>query len=316
MPQTDPASDIYTVDALYYEPELASIHLIRSNNRIAVIDTGTQYSVPQVENALAQLSMTFENVDYIILTHIHLDHAGGASALMALCQNAQLVVHPKGARHMIDPVKLVAGASAVYGDAEFKRLYGKISPIDAKRIIEPADGETIDFAGRPLTFIDTPGHANHHHCIVDSVSNSVFTGDTLGVGYRALRTEQHAFVMPTTTPVQFDPDALHLSIDKVMAYDPCTLYLTHYSAVTPTTKIIAGLHEQIDDYVMLTQQTADQNHDDFEGILTQQLSDYLVRRCLNELSGVPEDTIRHWLRLDARLNAQGLVFWWQQKRQT
>ncbi|MFT4634742.1 MAG: glyoxylase-like metal-dependent hydrolase (beta-lactamase superfamily II) [Arenicella sp.] len=313
MLQTLPNTDIYTVDALYHQPQLASIHLIRSNNRIAIVDTGTQYSVPQVLAALVELDLSYSDVDYIILTHIHLDHAGGASTLMQLCPNAQLIVHPKGARHMADPSRLVAGASAVYGVEEFARLYGEIGPIDESRIHQPADGETIDFAGRSLTFIDSPGHANHHHCIIDEQTNSAFTGDTLGVGYRALRDAHHAFVMPTTTPVQFNPDALHASIDRIMSYTPDTLYLTHYSSVTPSAKIIAGLHEQIDDYVMLTQKAADSG-DQFEVELAINLNDYLVRRCMNELSNVDEATARHWIKLDADLNAQGLVFWWQHKR--
>ncbi len=313
MLQTIANTDIYTVDALYYEPQLASIHLIRSQDRIAIIDTGTQYSVSQVSAALKQLDLGFDAVDYIILTHIHLDHAGGAGTLMTLCENAQLVVHPKGARHMVDPSKLIAGASAVYGETEFNRLYGKISPIDAERMLEPNDGETIDLAGRKLTFIDSPGHANHHHCIIDEQTNSIFTGDTLGVSYRALRDEHHSFVMPTTTPVQFNPDALHKSIDRVMSYTPSTLYLTHYSAVMPSARIIAGLHEQIDDYVMLTQKAADTTQE-FEANLAKELNEYLVRRCVNELDGVDEQTARHWIKLDADLNAQGLAFWWKHKR--
>lgn len=313
MLKTLPNTNIYTVDALYYEPELASIHLIRSNDRIAIIDTGTQYSIPQIERCLVALGLNYEHVDFIILTHIHLDHAGGASALMALCANAQLVVHPKGARHMVDPSKLITGASAVYGEVEFNKLYGHIAPIDSTRIIQPKDGDDLDFSGRRLTFIDTPGHANHHHCIIDHQTNSVFTGDTLGVGYKALRNDAHAFVAPTTTPVQFNPAALHESIDKVMSHNPSMLYLTHYSAVKPSAKIIAGLHEQIDDFVMLTQKAADSD-DDFVTVLSHDINEYLVRRCLNELDNVDEATARHWIKLDAGLNAQGLAFWWQHKR--
>ncbi len=315
MLQSMPNTDIYTVDALYYEPQLASIHLIRSKNRIAIVDTGTQYSVPQVFAALEELDLTYNAVDYIILTHIHLDHAGGAGVLMQLCENARLIVHPKGARHMADPSKLVAGASAVYGEDEFNRLYGEILPIAADRIHQPADGETVDLAGRPLSFIDTPGHAKHHHCIIDEQTNSIFTGDTLGVGYRALRNQEHAFIAPTTTPVQFDPEALHASIDRVMSYTPATLYLTHYSSVTPSVKIIAGLHEQIDDYVRLTEK-ASAAGEQFEAVLSKELNDYLVRRCMNELSDVSEETARRWLKLDAGLNAQGLAFWWTHKRAT
>lgn len=313
MLQTINNSGIYTVDSLYHKPELASIHLIKQNDRIAIVDTGTQYSVPQVAAALTELGLTYDNVDLIILTHIHLDHAGGASALMNLCKNAKLVVHPKGARHMQDPSKLIAGASVVYGEAKFKQLYGEIGGIDDERMIQPSDNEVIDFAGRPLTFIDTPGHASHHHCIIDSTTNSAFTGDTLGVGYRALRNQEHAFIAPTTTPVQFNPDALHASIDKVMAFQPKTLYLTHYSAVTPSARIIAGLHEQIDDLVMLTEQASEAG-DAFEQTLTQSVNDYFVQRCLNELPELDDNLVKNWIKLDADLNAQGLAFWWQYKR--
>ena len=307
-------SDIYTIDALYYQPELASIHLVRSGDRLCIIDTGTQYSVSQVRDSIKKLGLSFDHVDYIILTHIHLDHAGGAGALMKLCGNAELVVHPKGARHMIDPSKLIAGASAVYGNAEFERLYGNINPIDAARVMEPGDGETLHWANRPLTFIDTPGHANHHHCIIDQQTNSVFTGDTLGVSYRALRSDTHTFIMPTTTPVQFNPEALHRSIDKVMSIAPDTLYLTHYSAIKPNAQMIAGLHEQIDDYVMLTQQAADSDAGELEANLASTLRNYLIRRCQNELPELSRDTINQWVGLDADLNAQGLAFWWQHKR--
>lgn len=306
-------SGIYLVDAEYHSPELASIHLIKSQQRVAIIDTGTQYSVAKVSTALEQLGLSHDNVDLIILTHIHLDHAGGAGSLMQLCKNAQLVVHKHGARHMADPSKLIAGATAVYGEKEFNRLYGEITAIDHSRMIEPADGDKISVGTRQLEFIDTPGHANHHHCIYDYQSDSVFTGDTLGVCYRALRNEQHSFLCPTTTPVQFNPDALHKSIDKVMEFRPKTLYLTHYSAVKPSNRIIAGLHEQIDDLVLLTQQAAQQG-DKFEAVLKQSCEDYLVTRCCNELDNISEHLARRWLKLDAELNAQGLAFWWQYKR--
>lgn len=308
-------TEIYTVDALYYEPELAAIHLIREKDRIAIVDTGTQYSVPQIKDTLDKLGLDFSHVDLIILTHIHLDHAGGASSLMSLCENAQLIVHPKGARHMADPSKLIAGASAVYGEERFAKLYGQIGSIDAARMVQPTDGETIDLAGRPLIFIDTPGHANHHHCIIDTQTNSVFTGDTLGVSYRALRDEKYAFVMPTTTPVQFNPKALHESIDKVMSYNPDMLYLTHYSALQPNLNMIAGLHEQIDDFVMLTQQVSEVDCDLTE-TLEMDLTDYLVTRCMNEVSHIDEKTALHWIKMDARLNAQGLAFWWENKRES
>jgi len=304
-------SNIFTIDAHYYREELAAIHLIRSKDRLVIIDTGTRYSVDQVAKGIQSLGLSFDHVDLIVLTHIHLDHAGGAGELMDLCKNAKLVVHPRGARHMVDPSKLIAGATAVYGAEEFEKLYGDIKPIDADRVISPKDGEVINWSDRPLTFIDTPGHASHHHCIIDTQTNSAFTGDTLGIAYRALRSNSEVFVMPTTTPVQFDPDALHQSIDRVMSFSPTTLYLTHYSAITPTPAMIANLHEQIDDYVMLTQQAAES--DDFEKNLGTSIQEYLVRRCENHLPDLERSLIEEWVSLDANLNAQGLAFWWQHK---
>lgn len=316
MQEFVPGSDIYTVDSLYSQPGLASIHIIQSRDRVALVDTGTQFSAPQVLDALASLGRSPRDVELIILTHIHLDHAGGAGTLIQLCPTAKLLVHKKGARHMVNPDKLIAGATAVYGERQFKQLYGEITPVDAQRIMQPEDNETVDFAGRPLLFIDTPGHADHHHCIVDQKTNSVFTGDTLGVGYRALRSEQHAFVATTTTPVQFNPRALHQSIDRVMSFDPQHLYLTHYSELRPSGRIIAGLHEQIDDFVALTEQVAEAPAEAFEQQLSASMFEYLVRRCLNELPQLDEQLARQWLTLDAELNAQGLAFWWQHRRET
>lgn len=279
MQEFIPGSDIFTVDALYYQPELAAIHLVKSENRIAIVDTGTQFSLPQIEAALQAIGLDYAAVEYIILTHIHLDHAGGASALMQCCNNATLVVHERGARHMAQPEKLIAGSVAVYGEKEFQQLYGEISPIDAERIISPGDGEELTMGRRRFCFYDTPGHASHHFCIHDLSTNAMFTGDTLGVAYQALRDPEHAFVMPTTTPVQFNPVALHDSIDKVMAQQPAVLYCTHYSAVTPNPKIIAGLHEQIEDFVMLTQQAAE-HPDEMIEYLTASLNAYTMRLSL------------------------------------
>lgn len=306
-------SGIYTVDALYYQPNLAAIHLVREGDEIAIVDTGTQFSVPQVEAALLSMGLGFDAVKLIILTHIHLDHAGGASTLMQQCPHAQLLVHQKGARHMAEPDKLIAGSIAVYGEAEFKKLYGDIRPISASRILSPADGETVAMGGRVFEFLDSPGHANHHFCILDHKTNSVFTGDTLGIAYQALRDPDHAFIMPTTTPVQFNPDALHASIDKVMARKPDWLYYTHYSALQPSAQNIAGLHEQIDDFVALTAQAAESG-DEFEAELTKRLKEYAVRRASNELTTVDQSTIEQWVSLDSTLSAQGLAFWWQYRR--
>ena len=307
-------TDIYTIDANYYKPELASIYLIRSKDRIAIIDTGTNFSIPQVSNKLTEYGLNFLHVDFVILTHIHLDHAGGAGKLMQLCKNAQLIVHPKGAKHMHEPTKLIEGSKAVYGEDTFNKLYGEILSIEHDRILAVENEHTLNLSDLPLTLIHTPGHADHHICIIEHQSGSVFTGDTLGVGYKALRNDSHSFIFPTTTPVQFNPIAMHESIETVMSYKPKSLYLTHYGSITPSARIIAGLHEQIDDYVMLTDQAADSDGELAE-VIEKKLNDYLVRRCLNEIDTISEATAKEWIHLDAKLNAQGLAFWHQHRRE-
>ncbi|TXT21253.1 MAG: beta-lactamase-like protein [bacterium] len=174
---------IVTLDADYLRPGLAAVHLIVEDGGVAIVDTGTNHAVPSVLAELRGLGLGPEAVDYVIVTHVHLDHAGAAGALLQNCPNAKLVVHPKGARHMIDPAKLVAGSIAVYGREHFYAHYGDIVPAPAERVIEAGDGFRLDFRGRTLSFLDTPGHARHHYCIHDQRSNSLFTGDTFGISY-------------------------------------------------------------------------------------------------------------------------------------
>ena len=147
------AEGIDVIDSEYYSKDFAAIYLLRQNNKVAIIETGTNYSIPAIETALIQYSLSFSDVSYVIPTHVHLDHAGGAGALMEQCQNASLVVHPRGSRHLIDPSKLTAGAIAVYGEKKFKEYYGEIIPIDAARVIEAVDNFVLDFQGRELSLL-------------------------------------------------------------------------------------------------------------------------------------------------------------------
>ena len=161
---------IHVVDTGFHRPRFDAAYLIVERGRAAFVDTGTNHAVPRLLAALAHVGLEPAAVDWLIVTHVHLDHAGGAGLLLRSLPNAKLVVHPRGARHLIDPAFLVAGATAVYGAAEMARSYGTIVGIDAERVLATADGMTLELAGRPLEFIDTPGHARHHHCIWDAAS--------------------------------------------------------------------------------------------------------------------------------------------------
>lgn len=309
-------NNIHIIDADYVKPNIAAIHLIEQNGKGALVDTGTNHSFANIQKYLASIDMSLDDIEYIILTHIHLDHAGGAGLLMKECKNAKLICHPRGARHMINPEKLIAGTIAVYGEEKFAQLYGDLFPIEQERVIETHDDMTLDFNGRTLRFLDTPGHALHHNCIIDEQSNSVFTGDTLGLAYPDLTYNDQPFLIPTSTPVHFDPQAMHESIDRVMSYQPQTLYLTHYGPIKPNTMMIAELHEQIDDLVMMAQAHIQDtptdkllNNSELEDQLAHAIRDYWVTRLSNKGTDMDEETIAKFLKMDAQLDAQGLLVW-------
>ncbi len=301
---------IYTVDAGHLRPGLAAIHLIVATGHLALVDSGTRHSVPHLLACLAELGFGPEAVDYVIVTHVHLDHAGGAGALLLACPNARLVVHPKGARHLIDPAKLIAGSMAVYGEALFHKIYGEIVPASPERVVEADDGYQIDFRGRVLSFLDTPGHARHHFCVHDIASNSLFTGDTFGISYREFDVagRAQAFLFPTTTPVQFEPEALHTSIDRLMDLDPRAAYLTHYGRVTALPVLAAGLHTMIDEFVRLTL-AVEEGGAARHGALKVALEQCLLEAARAHGCTLPLARMRELLAGDVELNAQGLLFW-------
>ena len=302
------AHTIYAFDAHYVRPLLASIHLIVEDGRAAFIDTGSNDSLPNALAAFGAVGLGTAEVDYVFLTHIHLDHAGGAGAMMRAFPNAKLVVHPRGARHMVDPSKLVAGAAEVYGAAEVRRLYGDVLPIDERRIIEAHHELKIDLAGRELLCLDTPGHAKHHICIVDGRSGHIFTGDTFGLSYREFDVDGRQFIFPTTTPVQFDPPALHASLHLLMSYRPAAMYLTHYSQVTDVAAKAEQLHRLIDAHLEIArreQAAGTQRHTRIQAALT----DLLLTEARQFGCTLPAEKMIEIYATDLDLNAQGLCFW-------
>ena len=237
---------------------------------------------------------------------MHLDHAGGAGLLMQSLPNAALLVHPRGARHMIDPTALYQGALAVYGQAEMERAYGSLVPVPAERVQASTDGMTVALAGRPLLFIDTPGHARHHHCIWDERSRGWFTGDTFGLSYREFDNAHGAWILPTSTPVQFEPEPLRQSIQRLLSRQPAWMYLTHYGRVGDVQRLAGLLFEQIDAMVALAlaQRGATERHAALKSGLTQLCRDQLLRHGVEDVgAGIAG------LALDIELNAQGLGIW-------
>ncbi len=305
---TDYDHGISAIDAEYYRTRFAAIHLIVEDSTAALVDTGTSFSVPGVMETLCQRNIAPESVAYVFLTHVHLDHAGGAGEFMHCFPNAKLVVHPRGARHMFDPTRLIESAIAVYGEAEFRRMYGKIRPVEANRIIEASDRFSVELSGRSLLFLDTPGHARHHYCIFDEQSRSFFTGDTFGISYREFDVDGMEFVFPTTTPVQFDPVAAHISLDRLMSYDPQYAFLTHYSRIGNLIRHANVLHDLIDAYVAIAKKN--RNHASGRHILlVREIGELLLQRITVHGCTLPQEKIYDLLRMDVNLNAQGLESW-------
>jgi len=302
-----PTHGIITIDTGFVRPQFDAAYLLVENGRGAFIDCGTNYSVPRMLAALAEAGLAPEQVDWLILTHVHLDHAGGAGELMARLPNARLVVHPRGARHMIDPAQLWAGASAVYGTEVMERTYGRLKPVPAARVVEAPDEYVVELAGRALRCLDTPGHARHHITVYDARAGVCFTGDVFGLSYRDFDTAGGPFILPTTSPVQFDPDALHASLDRLVALRPEAMYLTHYGRVEEVDRLAADLHAQIDAMVAIARGV--DGRDDRHAALVEALTGlYAERLAAHGWSG-GRDAMRRVLGTDIELNAQGLEVW-------
>lgn len=298
---------IFAVDTEYVRPLMDASHLIVDNGRAAFVDTGTNYSVPNLLASLQAQDLEPADVDYVFLTHIHLDHAGGAGELITHLPNARVYVHPRGAAHICDPAKLIAGTIVVYGEEAYRALYGDIRGIDKERIVEVEDGLRVSVGTREFELIHTPGHALHHYCLVDAPSQLVFTGDTFGVSYRETDTGRGAFIIPTTTPVHFDPDAAHASIDRIMSYSPQACYLTHYSRVTDTKRLAEDLHRDLDVYVAIAQDCADRP--DRTGLIARRLTEHIYTRLDEHGYDGDHDAREAILNGDITLNAQGLNVW-------
>lgn len=301
---TDFPDGISAVDTEYVRPLLDASHLIVHQGRAAFVDTGTSHSVPLLLAALEEKGLGPEQVDFVLVTHVHLDHAGGAGQLMAALPNATAVLHPRGAAHMADPARLVAGSIAVYGEDLFRALYGEIVPIPEDRIRTVDDGAVLDLAGRRLQFLHTEGHARHHYCIHDHGSDGIFSGDTFGLSYRDLDTDKGAFIFPSTTPVQFDPDAAVASVDRLMGLSPTAIYLTHYSRVTELGRLADDLKADIRAHEAI----ALDNGDDIE-VLEEKIREYLYRRMDEHGCRSDTDWREEIVGQDVKLNAQGLKIW-------
>ena len=303
---------ISCIDSGYHRPGLAACYLMVDDGEAAVIETATVPTLPTLLAALERCEVAPEQVRWIMPTHVHLDHAGGAGALLARCPNATLVVHPQGARHLIDPSRLIAGAMAVYGEQGVREMYGEIVAAPAERVRQAPDGSRWPLGRRELLIRDAPGHARHHYCIWDEASRGWFTGDTYGIGYRELHCRGEPFLIPTTTPVQFEFEAMLSSLELLMAAEPRYCYLTHFGRVAASRKHTDSLERQLREYLCLAQ--ASEPGEQRQQRLAAALLDHTVGLLRAAGSSSSEAELRELLAMDMDLNAQGLLVWLERQR--
>ncbi|WAH35743.1 MBL fold metallo-hydrolase [Alicyclobacillus dauci] len=220
--------DVWQIDLLEQNIPYRTGAYVIVDERPTLVETGAANSHEVLIAGLDTIGLSPKDLAYVIVTHVHLDHAGGAGQMMSAAPQAKLVVHPRGARHMADPSKLWAGAQAVYGDRT-EDLFGAVQPVPEENILIRDHESTLNIGKRTLTFFDSPGHAKHHFTILDPVSNALYAGDAAGILYPTEFTGYgYDFIMPTTSPVDFDPAAVHNTMDMLRKLPFEWVYHTHF----------------------------------------------------------------------------------------
>ncbi|MDR1137391.1 MAG: MBL fold metallo-hydrolase [Synergistaceae bacterium] len=306
----DYKNGIYCVDSGYDGGGVAAIYIIHDGKEAAIIDTANNESLERVTRATDELGIARGDVGHIFLTHVHLDHAGGAGVYAREFPGAQIVVHERGARHIIAPEKLIAGAAEVYGAEVVERLYGKVVPVEAGRITSPRDGDEFAVGKHTIVCLDTPGHALHHLAFHDTSADIVFTGDSFGMSYMELIRPEGRCAILTTSPVQFDPDAMRASMRRIESLKPKYLYPTHFGRLPANSAIKDSLYRQLDVYVKI----ADDSKGDLEFIKTG-LRELFKKEAARQGCPCLAAPAGRVTSLALELNALGLAVW-QNRRKT
>ncbi|MGO8687432.1 MAG: MBL fold metallo-hydrolase [Candidatus Dormibacteria bacterium] len=221
------APGVHQLDTLLGGMERLTAGFLIEGTQPALVETGAQTSTATVREALAAAGVGAGDLRWVVVTHIHLDHAGAVGDIAEAFPAATVVVHEKGARHLTDPSRLIDSASRVYGPL-LDSLYGRMRPVAAERVVAAGDGLTLDLGGgRRLRLVDSPGHAKHHHAVLDEGSGTLLVGDAVGV----LLPDVGGGLRPAAPPPDFDLEQAVASLRRFRSLRPSQLVLTHYGPV-------------------------------------------------------------------------------------
>ncbi len=298
---------VITIDCNYIEKNIAAAFLMIEGHQAAFIENNTSHSVPILLSELEKHNINRENVKYLIITHVHLDHAGGTSELLKFCPNAIVIAHPKAAPHVIDPKRLIESSISVYGKEKFYSLYGDIQAVPSEKVRIMQDGEELIFGERKLKFIYTRGHANHHFVIHDSKTNGIFTGDSFGIGYLNIQTGNRPFLFPSTTPTDFDAQEAKNSVRKILETGADKAYLTHFGEWKHMQEGAEQLLTSIDsmESIRLSAINSELTDEELQNYCENKVREFIKMEVKKR--ELP-DSINDFLKFDCDINALGLAF--------
>ena len=296
---------IHQISLVDIDQKFCSTGYLIRDEKTVIIETGTAPSNSKIHGLLKELEIDPQEIDAIFVTHIHLDHSGGAGLLMQQCPNATLYVHGRGIKHLVHPERLVESAKFVYGK-DYKALFDPVYPVDENRIVVIGEGEDFQIGkNRFLNVYDAPGHALHHSFFFDTASKGIFSGDSAGLYYQNLFYHQGVeLCLPATTPTQFDPKAMNQTLSKMMDLDPKCIYFTHFGASENAMELL----QQVKEWVPLFGEEgveffrSQKSLEDLTSFFRRRVNQWLEERNVALNSGGLQ-----YLEYDLKLNAQGVI---------
>lgn len=308
MADTDEISPgLIAVDTMMAgKAKVTSAYLLRASEP-ALVETGPTTSLAAVIEGLKELGVGPSDLAHVIVTHIHLDHAGGVGHLAAQFPTATIWVHERGAAHLADPAKLVQSAGRIYGEERLRRLFGPVDPVPADRIRAVDDGDRVSLGDREIEVIYTPGHASHHVALIDSESGAVFIGDALGIHLPDV-----GVLRPATPPPDVDVEMAVASIERIRRRARSMLLFSHFGPVSEIDELCSLAARRLRSWAGIVRDAMEKTDD------IDRISEILRARTAGEFDDALDpgaDLTRYDVLATKEMNAAGLVRYWRKRRE-